>query len=498
MKKIIILLLALCMVFCFVSCDNKTPEPEDVVPNVIIGTGTEKDPYAIKSFAAFKQLGSDEWQAKIEKGENEGVYYRLDCDIDLSKEAPSTYFIKAFGGTFDGNGHTIKGNNNISYIFNYLFADTTIKNVKLDFDTESITRLWYQLVVKGTITKTDPKEGPMVAYDKDTIGLTFENVDFVPKSNHSYFIGDNNAGLYQLNSPYFATVLSEGKYKDFYIEYALKDEKEVKYTIKLKGCDVYGNYNGGFGGSSAAVFFGGQLCGVGIVLEDCSFNGTLEGLNVTMLFANKSGCDDSPVTLTNVRNNGTIKSYTNKGTLYYGVNASTLKGATITGEITGNSINQVDPSLTLTNPGFGKQFDFSTLEGEAELKLFLPSVYTYDGDSYLYRTDSNTITIPVTNETKDIYVAKVVSTDDIVGKEGYTLVDWNEVNTETKEGSKYQFVDHDSEKYMVLNYGVSVSKFYTKKDDGSTVFPQVMKNAMLLQRGENNEIKAVSNLVKLN
>lgn len=464
------------------------------------GNGTEEDPYLIKNLADFKKLGSKEWQAKIEEGLNEDIYYRLDSNIDLSNEAPATCFIKTFGGIFDGNGHTIKGNNNIKYIFYYLLEDTTIKNLNIDFDTESITRIWSMTAIKGYKNGmgSDSDGDPLllVAYDKEAINITLDNVNFVPQSNHSYYIGDNNSALYQDGTTSYGSFLDEGKYSNFFISQSVRcGEKVVKYTITIKNCKVEGNYNGGFGNSGGAIFFGGQPWGADLVLEDCSFNGNHEGYYVGLVLGNASGCQMSTITLENVVNNGTISSCTDKGSLLY-ANRTNSKEATVIGQIFGNEIKKMEPSLALSKPVQNQAFDFTKIEGEAELKLFLPSVYTYEGETFIYQTNSNTVTIPVTKTTNDIYLAKVVSTDDsIVDK--MSLQDWSNVSTATIEGIKYQFVDYNNEKYMVLNYGVSYSKFYTKDDKGAEVEPALMKNAMLLQRGTSNEIKAVSTLITL-
>ena len=495
MKKISILLLSLLIAFSFIACKNEPVKPEEIIKNKIVGTGTAQDPYVIRSLEAFKQLGSEEWQTKIEKSESAETYYKLECDIDLSKEPSGRYFINAFGGVLDGNGHTIKGNNGIRYFFNYIFADTTIKNLNITFDTESITRLWYQTSIKGTIVSGTSENDIKVAYDKDKMTFNLENVDFVSGSDYSYFIGDNNAGIYQLNAPTFITVFSGNEYKDFCFENAYKDETPLKYTITLKNCDVNGNYNGGFGNSGAAVFLGGQLEGVDIVLEGCTFNGILEGYNVAFLMGNNANCIKSTITLNNVQNKGRISSYTDKGSLLYG-NGKT-SDATVKGTISGNEINQINPTLTLTKPVKNAAFDFSTLsEGSYELKLFLPSVYTYDGDSYQYQTNSNTITVPVTKETKDFFLAKVLSSNDQKA-ETLTLADWKTVETATKEGAKYQFVDIETDKYLVINYGTTVKKLYTKNDKGNTVEPAYMKQAMLLLRDTSGKINSVSMLVSL-
>lgn len=492
--EIIILLLAVCMVFSFVSCDDKTPvKPEEVITNKIVGTGTAQDPYAIRSLEAFKQVGSEEWQAMIEKGENEETYYKLECDIDLSKEPAAKFFIKAFGGILDGDGHTIKGNNNIPFIFYYFFEDTTIKNLKIDFDTNSITRLWSMTAIKGT-----PVDGDLdnVAYDKSTIDITLENVDFIPTSENSYFIGDNNAGLYQYDTTSYGAVLCADGYKGFWISnFAFLEKEAATYTITLKNCDVDGNYNGGFGKSGAAIFFGGQLWGADVVLDNCTFNGTLEGLNVAILMGNHANCDESRVTLNNVQNKGKIVSFTDKGSLLYG--NGTTSAASVRGKVSGNEIEQVTPTLALTKPAPNKAFDFSALsEGTYELKLFLPSVYTYDGETFLYQTNSNTITVPVTKETTDFFLAKVISTDDAKAA-SLTLKDWAAVETASKEGAKYQFAEDGTDKYLVINYGTTVKKFYTKNVDGNDVAPAYMLQAMLLQHDTTGKISAVSALVSL-
>ncbi len=491
-EEIIILLLAISMIFSFVSCDDKTPvKPEEVITNKIVGTGTAQDPYAIRSLEAFKQVGSEEWQAMIEKGENEETYYKLECDIDLSKEPAAKFFIKAFGGILDGDGHTIKGNNNIPYIFYYFFEDTTIKNLKIDFDTNYVTRIWSDTAAKVSIGE-DSKE----TYDKLTLDITLDNVDFAPSSENWYFIGDNNAGLYQYNTTSFGSTLSNEGYKTAFVSVlTTKAEEPVQYTITLKNCDIDGNYNGGFGGSGAAIFFGGQLYGTNVVLENCTFNGALEGYNVALVIGNMANCENSHITLNNVQNKGQIIAYSDKGSILYG--NGTTSAASVSETIRGNDIQKVTPPFELTKPNKNKAFDFSALsEGTYELKLFLPSVYTYDGETFLYQTNSNTITVPVTKETTDFFLAKVISTDDAKAV-SLTLNDWATVETASKEGAKYQFAEDGTDKYLVINYGTTVKKLYTKNVEGKAVDPAYMLQAMLLQHDTTGKISAVSALVSL-
>lgn len=103
---------------------------------VIDGTGTQSDPYVITSENGLRAL-----QAQVKAGNTyAGEYIKLANDIELTKEWTPIGSSKdeAFGGTFDGNGHTISGmtvtESSLGYVglFGYTLNGVVIKNLRLE------------------------------------------------------------------------------------------------------------------------------------------------------------------------------------------------------------------------------------------------------------------------------------------------------------------------------------------------------------------------------
>lgn len=137
------------------------------------GTGTEDDPYLIGSAADLEQLAQKVYDAADAANSNpyEGTYFKLTNNITLTGEwTPigkynSIYDTLAnypFSGTFDGDGHTIRGlsvtnNTRGEYVglFACLSSGGTIKN----------------LAVSGSVTATgdSSKAGGVVGINKGSV-----------------------------------------------------------------------------------------------------------------------------------------------------------------------------------------------------------------------------------------------------------------------------------------------------------------------------------------
>ena len=112
-NKILFILLVLCT--AFILCTGAY---------AMEGSGTDSDPYIIKTVDDFMAINNDK-----------AACYRLEEDLELP--TTTTHYIKStFTGVFDGNGHSInvdiRGNTNTSNdTFNALFAAVTgqIKNL---------------------------------------------------------------------------------------------------------------------------------------------------------------------------------------------------------------------------------------------------------------------------------------------------------------------------------------------------------------------------------
>lgn len=123
----------------------------EVAPEGITGTGTEDDPYVIKTAAHLVEIST--------AAETDGVYYELGNDIDMEYATFSNYIgssANPFMGEFDGKGHIIKNYklvipksdtfDNWSYaagIFGYVSGDAVIKNLGVEnIEVSSAANSW--------------------------------------------------------------------------------------------------------------------------------------------------------------------------------------------------------------------------------------------------------------------------------------------------------------------------------------------------------------------
>lgn len=167
------------------------------------GYGTEANPYLIGTAAEL------EWFRDHVNGDASGTPYRTECakltnDITLKSWtpfAPENGDIRnAFGGTFDGNGHTISGLNGSNGLFGFVNG-ATIKNLK----------------VEGTISGTSANVGGIVGKTQGKVTITncsFTGSVSATKSGSSNaaggIVGRVNAGTLKVeNCANHATVTAE-------------------------------------------------------------------------------------------------------------------------------------------------------------------------------------------------------------------------------------------------------------------------------------------------
>ncbi|MDE7107272.1 MAG: hypothetical protein K2O39_03030 [Clostridiales bacterium] len=119
----------------------------------LAGSGTQADPYVIKT--AFDLRAIDYYELQLSEAKTEGKaqasaknYYKIDSDIDYhtvsALESESNMFTlrKPFMGVLDGNNHTLSNitvsyNNGFWALFEYIGTGATVKNIK--FDSVAIT-----------------------------------------------------------------------------------------------------------------------------------------------------------------------------------------------------------------------------------------------------------------------------------------------------------------------------------------------------------------------
>lgn len=477
------------------------------------GNGTAESPYLISNADQFRIIGTEDFQNELLKGENDDLYFRLTADIDLSDQ--EGYVAEVFSGTLDGDGHTIYGSNNMPYIFHYFFEDTTFRNFTVEFADENISLLYMgpsflalEAFDDGVAVST---YGPGYLYDQKTLTLSLDNIDYAAAAGTYYTLGDNNFSFYMPNSvcAFYAYYDS-----DFYDAWSFKiyPGKEsvtpIVYEINMAGCDVTGNYTGGFGNSGAAIFLGGQLCDAHVTMTDCSFNGVLEGYNVGLVFANKANCfpdnnnpsnDDLHFTAQDVTGSE-IKSYSGKGSLAFSNFDWTFDGVTGTfTEVVGSQVMYITGSL-------GTEVGFPTeLPAGAEyidVKFSLPSVYWYhsESDKTPYGpTNSNNKTIRVNDfsELDNIYYARPISRLEAEESGKFGSINWQTAE-EFAEGERFVFAEADGNWFLIIDYGDNVGRYTT---DG-TVHSDLtdygyLKSIIVLARDSANKIASVSNLLEL-
>ena len=197
--------------------ESEIPEPEPNPYGFAGGSGTSADPYLIANASQFLKIGTQEFQTKLLEGDNDNLYFKLTGDIDLSNQTGG-YAIPVFSGTLDGNGHVIKGSNNLDFIFAYFFEDTTFKNFTIELAESSVTRLFSgpSLLAESSFSGfekgTSSGATNIYVYDKDTITLTIDDVDYKAYEGSYYAVGDDNYALYVTGNVDVMNVYYDGKF----------------------------------------------------------------------------------------------------------------------------------------------------------------------------------------------------------------------------------------------------------------------------------------------
>lgn len=433
------------------------------------GLGTKEAPYLIYNIDQFLALNN----ISIQEIDTER-WFELKADIDLSGLTPSTsYLIKAFGGTLDGKGHTITGNNDLTYIFAYFVEDTTIKNLNMVADNENLTILFGYKLIRSSY------EGNKIPYSKEKVNITFSNVDYVNTTSHPYKVGDSNWSFYYNDNTSLCYLYKDGNFDTGWMEDLRKDGEYVHSYYNIEDCDIYGNYYGGFSNSGAAIFNGGQIYGGHLTIKNSNFFGTLKGERVSLVMANYANFQNNEhnneniIVLENVKNNGTIMASDSSSNLIFSNKTipADIGNNLIVGSCIGADVQRMDIGSSASGFEKDNMLDLSSFNDSNktyEIKLSLPSKYWFIGDSYVARTDSNTFAISITNDSQ-IYCAKVLSTSDLedvrFAEVKDNLINWNNITTTDTEGTKYQFVTVDSGVYLVINYESDTYKYYYSKNN---------------------------------
>ena len=161
MKKIsvsIAVLLSAIMIFCMIPVSVSAAwDGISVATSYTAGTGTETDPFIISTESELALLAAE--CLDTNNAGNSGKFYKLSGDLDLGEKNWAPIGISsgtAFAGTFDGDGHTIRGlcidtSENYAGLFGYV-KNGTVKN--LDVEAGTIKSAKYVGVVVGQLAVT--------------------------------------------------------------------------------------------------------------------------------------------------------------------------------------------------------------------------------------------------------------------------------------------------------------------------------------------------------
>ena len=165
-KQMLSFMLALIMVFTLLPVGSMTAYAEESSSIQISGTGTEADPYIIKSSQELIDIFKSSTDTK-------GMYYKLSDDFNNTTviTEPLTGS-KKFEGTFDGNGRTVTVNVNVNKAYAGLFGSNNgqISNIN----------------VAGTISGTSNVGG--------ICGYNFNNGKIINCSNSATVTGTSYVG----------------------------------------------------------------------------------------------------------------------------------------------------------------------------------------------------------------------------------------------------------------------------------------------------------------
>ena len=471
------------------------------------GYGTESDPYIIETAAQFANLGNSDMQEIFLSGNGKNLYFSLERSIDIS--GYDMMIADVFAGHLIGNGNTITTGDSMPYIFHYFMEHAYFEDLTIRFGGHEVT-----LLVKyaAAISNGSNFAGNRYYTDEDELNLSFNNVDYVAgDSDYYYTVGDNNYALYAYGSIAQTMLHEDGETKwgwaSFFID---SNEKPVPYKIEIKGCDVDGNFFGGFTASGAAIFVGGQLFGVHVDIDDCSFDGTLTGSYTSLLIGNVSSFyqdSDNPVntlTVGTISGTGRILSFTGKGGVWFANEAGSNKVGNATTTVAYETFSP-DDAIQLTVSA-DSQITVSLKNGPLngvgfyQVKFNLPTLYWYDNETDSEtsgETNSNPFTIDFESidSVPEMYAAKPITKYE-ADEVGFTGLDWTAASV-SAEGYPYIFADHGGTKYLVIDYGEDDILMYSDSgvpSEGN--LPSSMpKSIIVVARGDDGEILGASNLV---
>ena len=433
------------------------------------GTGVQNDPYRIANAQQLKNIG--QMKNELLAAEQE-YWFELTADIDLSAEQPSgsadygTYFVEVFSGKLNGAGHTVKGSNTIDHLFHYAYQNAQFEDFTLELADRSITRV---AAIGAYAAKSDLGKGVYEPQDENGINLWYTGVNYKGQEGASYFLGDNNAALYYDENCTVVYAWYEGA---MHATFCDNSGAEFGFEMILNGCSVTGDFTGGGGNSGAAIFLAGQIGEyTSVTFRDCSFNGTITGKNVGVLFANYAWTGDDPyfrhVTVVgSLTVQGKINALGGKSGVTFANNTAEHKNISEEAKACINNV-AADETLALAGTENGTYTVTAATNANVayyEIRLALATVYWYADDTYtepwLAQTNSNNVTIRVEKDAlaqTGVYKAQAVTLGDALEK---GIVDDTFVaDKQCKEGFRYGFVVKDGTAYLVMDYEATGNYF---------------------------------------
>ena len=416
--------------------DSKVEEVVDTTKTSLFagGLGTEKSPYLIAQAGEFEKIALFN-----DKMANEGMFFNLLNDIDLTASKMSKSISDIFQGEINGMNHKIKVGNNFDYLFNYVTGNTLFKNFTIEL-CDVMTKITFATAVKDNNQK---------------VSLTYDNVDVLGVNNTSYNIGVNNSAYYA-NGTFSASrkiVANNGQACVVSDTYFIDN-----LFVKIINCDVNANFT--MSGDRAAVFCGGQVYKMNIEVTNCSYSGTFYGANPGLVFANSAYCDGEnllgAIKLNSVKLLGNLVclNKNNEHGLTFANSSKELSGV----EKNGNMIEcATDSTMNITASGINNEYVITKANDSNVdsylVQLSLGKLFWYDSHGEVTNVESSNHKISIVISSNDTDNTGLFKCNTMSLKQAQKNgISTNNIQWKfTNEGDRYAFIDYNETKLLILD-----------------------------------------------
>lgn len=475
MKKVIALLLIAAMGACTTACSSNDsgtatddtatkyeyvfrslPEPEYIEPAKSFsgGTGTETDPYQIADASELALLAE-----KVGETEYSNSYYILTNDISLNdtadyenwaSQAPK-YSWKpiaqegSFGGSFNGNGHTISGmyiNTDFSEEQAYdknigLFGEVTGTVQDVSVEKSYICASGYKSEIGSICGHTFGENAEIIKchssakidlYDADCGGIVGSSFDLIMSDctfsgeinqikdntgNHiGGIVGSGDASIELCENK--GTITSDAKDADF-VGGIVGKLSEGSISISKNSGKISANNNpddttatgvvaGGIAGTVFVSNIGGENASKGVTIRDCENTGEVAGTAHTAGIIGSLSNDKSEnsILVTGCKNSGTISGLGELSGIVSLINSESNDGGSIqiekcenTADVTGNEAGGIIRQL------FGVSGDVSIKDCTNSGAITSNELYSAGILTYLMLANEIDISISIENCTNN-------------------------------------------------------------------------------------------------